>query len=313
MKRIWLALAVGALLLMASTASAASKPAVYFWRDASVQGQKVPVGDGILSTIPPAPADLENVTNNEAPGTRMIFPFVDAAIPQQFVTINTTNNQARIYGPILVFAFVPKTPAIANANLSFELVYLPPGAAPTAAGEVIGRASVAVDGGNQTLPDPTTFVPPNPGNPEEALAYIQTQLLIYGLTKLSEGRVIAFLDDDVKDYVVDKTVDANGTLALRLALEPGSSPLGQPLGAGQPIVYDFALTPSLVYVPWYAPDPVKTPTKTPTGTATPSPTSTSPSKTITSSSSSDGKKSPDAGLVAFAAIGMLAYALRRRL
>lgn len=285
-----------ALMLVVPAAEAAGKPAIYFLRDAELApGVPAPMLPGILSTIPPPAVDLENVTNNdEPPGTRIIYPLVDAAVNQQFVTHNDTYNQNRIYGPILVLAYVPKTPAVQNANLSIQLVVLPSGADVTTPGTVLASASVAVDGGNQTLPNPQNFVPPNPGDPQGAAAYVAGQLLLYGLQKVNEARVLAFLDDDVKDYIVNASIPEGSSLALRFRLEQGSSPLPIPIAVGQPILYDSALAAALVYVPWYAPDPAPTPKPTPTPSSTPpgSPPSPSPPPTSGPSSSDEEKGSP---------------------
>ncbi|HET6399600.1 MAG TPA: hypothetical protein VFH47_08620, partial [Candidatus Thermoplasmatota archaeon] len=196
------------LLLAAGAAAALPAPRVYFLRDAP-EGPALP-GQLHLSGPPPLyipPTDpmaypggplkyatdvAANVSKQSA-GTRLILPGQDSVYPAQFITANATDNVGRIYGPIIAFLVLPKTPLVQNANLSIELVALEGGTAPLmqdAKATVLASAQVVVDGGNGTMPDPTSFVPPNATNPQAAAGHVAAQLLLYGITKLAEGQYL---------------------------------------------------------------------------------------------------------------------------
>jgi hypothetical protein len=335
-----------ALLVAAPAASALPKPALYFLHDAPLPTLPAPapglpatgnlVAEGQLTTVPPPglppvntadptqlPATAEGA---KAPQTRMILPGEDMVVPVQFVTSNTTANTGRIFGPVVTLLFLPNTPLVQNGNLTVQLVALPKDASPTdlpPKGDVLASGRIRLDYQNSSLPPPTALVPPNPNDPQAALGYVQAQLLAYGLTQLASSYKVAFLLNDTRGYIVDKAVDPASKVALRLVLEPGSSPLPIAFGAGQPLLYNSTLTPSFVYVPWYAADP---PRPVPTYTA-PSPHSASPYLSSTShamptygytggdSSSTGGKKKSPGIEVPLVAVGLglLVAAVRRRL
>jgi hypothetical protein len=326
-----------ALLLLAPAATALPKPAIYFLRDAAFPAgtPAVPVVTGIpfapgelAALTPPGlppvnqsdPASLPaTVMDTRAPQTRMIFPGQELVLPVMFNS-NSSANVGRIYGPVLTLLFMPKSPAVQHGNVTAQLVVVPKGAAVTdlpPKGEVVASATFDMDAGNTTdfLPNATALVPPNPTDPAAALAYAEGQLLAYGITELASSYKIAYLLNETKSFIIDKRVDEGSTVQLRLLLAQGSSAAPVATGAGQPIVYWNFLTPSFVYVPWYAADP---PHQTPTYTTQPMPTHTGGTGGAggdgSASSSPTKKKSP--GIEApLAILGLAALALvaRRRL
>ncbi|MFO1534389.1 MAG: hypothetical protein ABR586_01855, partial [Thermoplasmatota archaeon] len=274
-----------ALLVLAPAASALPKPAVYFFRDAefpagtpampAVSG--IPSLPGELVTLSPPglpavnqsdPASLPaTAMDTDAPQTRLILPGQEMALPVMFNS-NASANTGRIYGPVITLLFLPKSPTVQHGNVTAQLVVVPKGASPLAVpppGEVIASTTFSMDAGNTTefLPNATSLVPPNPTDPQAALAYVQGQLLAYGFTTLASSYKVVFLLNETKSFIIDKAVDPESTVQMRLSLAPGSSPLPIAIAAGQPVAYWNILTPSFVYVPWYAADPPHT---TPTST-----------------------------------------------
>lgn len=327
-----------ALLVVAPAASALPKPAIYFFRDAefpdgtpampAVSG--IPFAPGQLVTLTPPglpplnqsdPASLPSTAmQTQAPQTRMILPGQEMVIPVMFNS-NASANTGRIYGPIITLLFLPKSPTVQHGNVTAQLVVVPKGASPTAvppAGEVIASTTFSMDAGNTTafLPNATSMVPPDPTDPQGALAYAQGQLLAYGITTLASSYKVAFLLNETKSFIIDKTVDAESTVQMRLSLAPGSSPLLVPVAAGQPLVYWNFLTPTFVYVPWYAADP---PQPTQTSTRPPPPTFTSgPSNgggpSGTDSPTTTKKKTPGVEIpLAIVGLAALVLVARRRL
>lgn len=327
-----------AILVLAPAAGALPQPSVYFFRDAQfpdgtpqapvVTG--IPMAPGELVTLSPPglpalnqsdPASLPaTAMDTKAPQTRMILPGQDLVLPVMFNS-NASANTGRIYGPIITLLFLPKSPTVQHGNVTVQLVVVPKGTSLTAvppAGEVIASTTFSMDAGNTTsfLPNATSMVPPNPTDPQAALAYVQGQLLAYGFTTLASSYKIAFLLNETKSFIIDKTVDKESTVQMRLSLAPGSSPLPIAAAAGQPVAYWNILTPSFVYVPWYAEDP---PQKTPTYTTAPRPSATTSSPNGggspdgTDSSSTTKKKTPSIE-VPLLVLGLAALALvaRRR-
>lgn len=281
-----LAVAALALLALAPAAHALPRPAIYFLHDAALPDgtppspvSGVPLAPGELITLappglPPAntsdPASLPaTAMQTKAPETRTIQPAQDLILPVMFNS-NRSANTGRIYGPVIALLFLPDTPLVQHGNVTVQLVVVPKDASPTAlppAGEVIASNSIDMDAGNTTmLPNATGMAPPNPTDPQGSLGYVQGQLLAYGFQELAGSYKVLFLLDSKGGLVIDKAVDAESTVQLRLSLSAGSSPLPVAVAAGQPLAYWNFLTPSFVYVPWYAADP---PRATPTHTASP--------------------------------------------
>jgi hypothetical protein len=328
------------LLVLAPAVGALPKPAIYFLRDAALpSGAPAPPvvggipflpGDLVTLSPPSLPANATDPTalpstamNTQAPQTRMILPGQDLVVPVMFSS-NTSANTGRIYGPIITLLFLPKSPSVQHGNVTVRLVVVPKGAAVTdlpPKGEVIASTTFSMDAGNATgfLPNATALVPPNPTDPQAAVAYVEGQLLAYGITELASSYKVAFLLNETKSFIIDKTVDAGSTVQLRLSLAAGSSPLPIAMGAGQPLAYWNFLTPSFVYVPWYAADP---PRQAPTYTASPGgsgggaagsggtqPAHSHPAITDTATK----KKSPGLGApLAIVGLAALALAIRHR-
>lgn len=327
-----------ALLVLAPAASALPKPAVYFFRDAEFPDgtpampalSGIPGLPGELVTLSPPgipavnqsdPASLPaTAMDTDAPQTRLILPGQEMALPVMFNS-NASANTGRIYGPVITLLFLPKSPTVQHGNVTAQLVVVPKGASPLAVpppGEVIASTTFSMDAGNTTefLPNATSLVPPNPTDPQAALAYVQGQLLAYGITTLASSYKVAFLLNETKSFIIDKAVDPESTVQMRLSLAPGSSPLLVPVAAGQPMVYWNFLTPTFVYVPWYAADPPHT---TPTYTGGPTQSHTSgPSNGgtdgNTASTSPTKKKSPGVE-IPLLVVGLAALVLvaRRRM
>lgn len=316
-------------LLAAPAAQAKAFPTVYYLKDAmGPNGERIPVGDGDLSTLPlplpPDPNDPANTTRlqeQEGP-SRTIYPLASAVAPVQFVA-NASRNTGRVYGVVYTILVLPKTPAMQNAVLNISLVALPkdPQVPPPlgGGGQVLAWARLPLNYTQSNLPNATRFVPENATSPQEALNQTRDEALAYGLTTLASWYAVAILDDSKKDYFIDATVEAGARLALRFVLENGTAysphpaiPPQQapiPVGAGQPILYDTFLTGSYVFVPWYTQDPAPPP---PTSTSKAPSSSTSGTATSgTGTSSKPAMVLPFGVLVAVALVG--AMMARRRL
>jgi len=308
------------MLALVPAAQARSQPALYFLKDAEVSpGHRVPVGDGELSSLPPPPlpdpAHPENTTLQ--PSTRVIYPYLDAVAPAQFVA-NASANTGRIAGVVAAYLFLPKTAAMQSGTLNVSLVVLPkdPAVPPAlgGGGQVIAWARVPLDYKNESLPNATSFVDPSnaTNDPQGTVNYTAGQLLVYGITTVYSSAALVFLDDAVKDYVIDVTVPTDARIGLRMVLENGSAvaPLPGvpvPVGAGQDIVYDFGLAFSLVVVPWYAPDPPAPPASTTTSRAPTS--STGPASSGTSTSTTNASPALP---VFYGTLVLVAVAMARR-
>lgn len=270
---------VAAALVLAPVAQAGSTPVYLFLRDMArpdVDGVSrcspapsgVPGTDGELTVTPPCPLNLANPQNNSSPQSRLVVPASELLHPTQFVMLNQSLSTGHIFGPIIVLLYLPESPTVQSGNMSVQLVALPAGytaAEVGATGSVIAGTVVDLAYHNTTLPKPETLVPPDPTNATAAAAYLQGQLLVYGFTELAKAQYVLYLDDAVPDKIVNQQFSKDAKLALRFTLLPSSTPAPIPVplpvaqAAGQPIVYNFPLTPALVYIPWYTADPTPVP------------------------------------------------------
>lgn len=323
--------------LLAPAAQAEPRPAYLFLRDASLpsNGQVprcspapagTPAGDGELTVQPPCALNVAAPQNNSAAQSRLIFPAAQQIRPTQFVMLNQSLNTGRIYGPVVVLLYVPESPSVQSGNLSVQLVALPKTysvADVGATGTVLANATIDLRYHNNTLPQPTTLVPPDPTNATAAAGYIEGQLLVFGLTQLAKAQYVMYLDDAVPDRIINKVVDKDAKLALRFSLIPSPQPYPVPLGlpvaqgAGQPIVYNFALTPALVYIPWYAADPPIGPNPQPPGPQpNPQPCYGCPPASGTSnagiSSGAEHKSGAPEAVFVLTVLALAAVAVRRR-
>lgn len=294
------------LLVLAPVAAAGPMPVIYFLKDAP----SGPAVDGVLDWQPPPPADLQNPANNEPPGVRLVTPI----LPTQFVTPDAANNTGRILGPVIMGLWAPDTQTVQEGTLVVELVQLAPGdGTPIRVldGKVLATAEVPIIAGNLTPPDPTTFLP-NGTDPEEAIDHIAAQAVAYALPLLLQAPKIVYLQTE-EGPLLDVEVPADALIALRFTLVASGT---LPLALAQAIEYDFGLSPTFVYMPWFDPTPAPTSSPTPSPTKAPTPSaSPSPSGSTTHTpGDSDTKDSPSAALVVVAA-GLLAgvAVLRRRM
>ncbi len=322
--------------VLAPVADAGSRPVYLFLRDMSFPSNPnlprcspaptgAAVGDGELTTTAPCPLDLVGPQNNSSPQSRVVFPAVETAHPTQFVMLNQSLNTGQIFGPVLVLLYVPESPTVQSGNLTVQLVALPKtytvsDVGPT--GDVLAGATIDLAYHNTTLPNPTSLIPPDPTNVTQAEAYIAGQLLVYGLSQVGKSQYILVLDDEVKDHYVQKTIDKDAKLALRFSLVPSPHPAPLPLGlpvaqgAGQPILYNFALMPALVYVPFYSadaplpqPTPQPNPPPPPPPGLPPCPECQPPGSSTTGGSQKSG--APEAVFV-MTVLAVAALSLRRR-
>jgi len=329
-------LAIAALCLAAVAAPAAqagSRPVYLFLRDmetppvdqvprCSPAPSGAPIGDGELTVVPPCPLNLVDPQNNSAPQTRVIVPASELVHPTQFVLLNQSLNTGEIWGPVVVLLYVPESPTMQSGNLSVQLVALPKTysvADVGATGTVLANATIDVTYHNTTgLPQPTSLIPPDPTNVTATEGYIAAQLLFFGFTQLAKAQYILYLDDAVKDRIIHAHIDPEAKLALRFSLVPSTTPGPIPLplpaaqGAGQPIAYDFALTPALVYVPWFKADPVPPVNPNPNPPPPPQPCYGCSSTTGGSSSSSESTHKSGAPESVFVMTVLAAALLVRR-
>jgi len=347
------ALALAALLAAAPLAAAKPAPALYFLHDAPLAAgtPPSPLGDGIMNATPPPPLNLTDPTQDTPPSTRTILPAEQAVLPVQFVA-NASANTGRIYGVVIAYLFLPKSPALQSGVLNVSLVELPadPSTPPpvggggtpiawarldlsdhTASGDLPDNftdpaaaaqfvADHAQSQANGTANNVTYFAPSNVTDPAGTAAELEGKLLVTGITTVYSSGHLLYLDDAKRDYVVDHQVDPKARLALRMVLENGTSPGGLPglpaaVGAGQDVIYDFLLAPSLVSVPWYAPDPPKPPAPPPTShTATTGPGPSQGGHGTSTTTTTKTKGSPGVPEVAvLAGLVGVAVAMRRRL
>jgi hypothetical protein len=295
-----------ALIVALPSASAAFQPVLYYLKD----GETGPVGDGMLTSAPPPPFDAQNPANNTPPSVRTVLP--NPLPPVQFVMLNASDNTGWIYGPVFVMLYADDTPLMQKGNVTVDLVLFDPDEVPGIdEPTILASATQANDASNLTPPEPTQFVPPDPTDPQGALAYVQGKLLAYGLPMVLQFPLLFFLDDNVTDGIVNAQLETDARLALQISLEPGSSTLPVAQGA-QPIKYDFALSPSLLYIPWFALEeipPYQPPTQAPPPQAPPP---TPPSDEEEDTEGSGSKGSPGLGfLAALLAVGLAGFARRR--
>jgi hypothetical protein len=280
-------------LLFIPTAMAGSVPELLFFAPGSS-----PLEGGMSAE---KPADMDASTSLILPGS--------AELPSSSF-VRDGNHSDRIYGPLLVGLWIGPSPT-AVGNISAVI----------SDGEsILGSATVDVAIDPENLPDPQSLVPPDPTNPEQAVAYIAAQAM------LAVMQPPAMLDFGFIDVAVDP--DANITVSFFLEGEPIA------LGAAS-MQYDGALSPSFVYVPFYEPEPAasssspsgSTPGSSATGSSAPgssAPGSGSSSEPGSSSGeppslgignepepeSEESKDSP--GLGVFAIVGIAAVAMLRR-
>ncbi|MEK6975537.1 MAG: hypothetical protein AABY18_04250 [Candidatus Thermoplasmatota archaeon] len=260
---------------------------------------KIVIADGILD-----PYDFAhpNVPNSTEPDVKLVYPGAESVVPVRFVTPANHTHPDRLKGSFLIGVWIGESPA-PQANLTATLYEVKADGTEVP----LANASVVIDLNASHAPDPATLVPPNSTDPMTIVLYEVAQLAPLVL----QPPLILLLGP------VDRFFANTSSFAVGFRLDPGSSPLPAPPGAAS-IRFNASLSPSFVYVPWYAPDPPKSSS---TKTYSFSRSSSGPRGTFGSSGSGDdedGKKKGngipgfEVSLV-FTMLAVAAVVARRRL
>jgi hypothetical protein len=202
-----------------------------------VVGQpQVVVADGALVAYDYA---NPNYPNSTEPDVKLVYPASETVKPVRFLTPADHSHPDRIKGYFLVGVYVGESPA-PKANLTTTLYEVKLDGTEIA----LANASAAIDLNASHAPDPMTLVPPNSTDP--------MTIVLYEVSKVSPLILQAPLYFLLGP--VDIAFDNTSSFAIGFRLDPGSSPFPDPPGAAS-IRFNASLTPSFVYVPWYAPDP----------------------------------------------------------
>lgn len=279
------ALCLGAVaLLLVPAVAAGPAPKLYFLRD----GDTPLVGTGILNTT--LPDGLEPSNRPVLVGT--------AELPSQVFQGVGEAHPGRLLGPIFVGLWTGPS-VVLDGNITTVLYSV----APDGTLAVLASDSISLDLNTSQTPDPLSFVPPDPTDPEAAAGYIASRVLAT-LLQPPQLLQLGFTDIEVP-------LDHEIAVGFYLEAAAGSS-LPVPVGAAATIQYDGQLMPTFLYVPWYAPDPEPTTTtRAPTRSSTS--TSGGPSTLGPDTPGGESEDSPALGLLAVAALAAIAFAVRRRL
>ncbi len=230
--RVLVAVAV-ALLFVPAAVSAGSQPAVYYLRD----GDMGPAMDGELNATVP---------NATQPSIRPIPVGATSIVPVRFAA-GDLEHPPQLLGPVYVAIWLGPSPVVAG-NLTVELVAIK-------GTEVrsLANSSLSLDANASNLPQPTAMVPPTPevppSDPQGYAAYLALFVV---------GQVVPAVQPPPRLLmlgILDEDIAADETLALQFTITQGPSPLPAASGAFGSIQYDAATSPSLLYAPWYSPDP----------------------------------------------------------
>ena len=283
---------VVALLFVPAAVSAGSQPAVYYLRDSEMGAAT----DGELNATVP---------NATQPSVRAVPVGATAALPVRFQT-GDAEHLPRLVGPVYVALWVGPSPVVAG-NLTVTLV-----AIKGTDVRPLVNASLPLDVNASKLPDPTSVSPPTPEVPPSDPQAYAAYLALYVL-----GKVVPAVQPPPKLLllgVLDEEIAADEQLALEFSITQGGSPLPVPAGAFGSIQYDAATSPSLLYAPWYSPDPQVVSSWQPMPPRRSSPSANAPP------SPSEGAEAEEEGgqgvpgpefLLLAVAIGAVAYARRR--
>jgi hypothetical protein len=248
------------LVALAPAAQAYAQPVFYFLKDAPGPQDEIPdvpspiplpvalptlaVDPGVMDPYDPKAPNAPNGTT----GTERLVPVgTDLIVPVQFVTPADHAHPDRLKGPIFIGLWTGKSSTY-QANLTVTLYEVPASGEPIA----LANASASLDFNESSVPEPTTFIPPDTSDPQAILFYEVAQVLPLVL----RPPMLFILGP------VDVPFGEDSSFALGFRLTQGSSPVPLPAGAFGSIQYDGQYTPSFVYLPWYAPDPPR-PTPTP--------------------------------------------------
>jgi len=299
------------LVLAAPLAGAYTQPVFYFLKDPpsptdAVPPSPVPVpvpvpvptanpNDGVLD---PYSRQAANAPNSTTSKERLVTPGSDVVMPVRFVTPSNASHPDRIKGPLFLGVWTGES-ATYKANLTATMYEIPKSGAAVA----IANSSVDLDFNQSKLPDPTTLVPPNSTDPQVIAFYELAKVL----PVLLHPPALFVLPVDIE-------FRNDSQFAVVFSLTPGDSGAPVPAGAFASIEYDGLVTPTFVYVPWYAPDPVRPVYQPPTYSQAPT-----DSYGSTSRPTSDqvivgpDKKSPGPEMAfVLAGLGAAAVMLRRR-
>lgn len=239
-KTVSWAFALG-LLLLPAIAAAGPQPVAYYLKDG-------PLGlaeDGRLNSTRP---------NATQPSVRPVPAAVSDVVPIQFLTDGSAHPD-RIVGPIYVAVYTGPALAV-HANLTAH-VFLLNGTQRVP----IANASIVLDANASKAPQPTALVPPSPTGDPQATAYYELFQLMPLVAPPAKLLYLGY--SNLK-------VEPTARIGVSFTITRGSSELPVPEGVLGTVQYNATLSPSFIYIPWYAPNP--TPTyKPPTYTVAPRP------------------------------------------
>src|ERR1041385_2800649 len=162
-------------------------------------------------------------------------------MPVRFVTPPNATHPDRIKGPLFVGVWTGES-ATYKANLTATMYEIPA----TGPAVAIANASVSLDLNASKAPDPTKLIPQNQTDPTAIAFYEMAQVL----PVLMHPPALFIMP-------VDIPFRNDSLFAIAFHLTPGDSGAPVPQGAFASIEYDGLVTPTFVYVPWYASDPVR--------------------------------------------------------
>jgi PGF-CTERM protein len=249
-----------ALLVAVPAAQAYAQPVFYFLKDAPGPMDEVPEAplpiplpvstptpDPFPGLLDPYNPKMPNAPNATTGKERLVVVGQELVLPVQFVTPANHTHADRLKGSIFVGLWAGKSGTY-QANLTATLYEVPAEGDPIA----LANASLNLDFNQSTAPDPTAFIPQNQTDPQAILFY-------------EVGQVLPLIYHPPALFVLgplDMPFSNTSAFAIGFSLTQGSSPVPLPAGAFASIDYDAVLSPSFIYVPWYAPDPPRvTPTR----------------------------------------------------
>jgi PGF-CTERM protein len=305
-----------ALLVAVPASQAYAQPVFYFLKDAPGPHDQVPdaplpiplpvstpTPDPFPGVLDPYDPKMPNAPNATTGKERLVFVGQELVLPVQFVTPENHTHADRLKGSIFVGLWAGKSGTY-QANLTATLYEFPAEGDPIA----LANASINLDFNQSTAPDPTSFIPQNTTDPQAILFY-------------EVGQVLPLIYHPPALFVLgplDMPFSNTSAFGIGFSLTQGSSPVPLPAGAFASIDYDAVLSPSFIYVPWYAPDPPRaTSTRSSSfggGTSTRQPGASTLGGSNTFSGGDDDKDSPGFALpIALAALlAAAAFAARRK-
>jgi hypothetical protein len=217
------------LVALAPAAQAYAQPVFYFLKDAPGPQDEIPdvpspiplpvalptlaVDPGVMDPYDPKAPNAPNGTT----GTERLVPVgTDLIVPVQFVTPADHAHPDRLKGPIFIGLWTGKSSTY-QANLTVTLYEVPASGEPVA----LANASASLDFNESSVPEPTTFIPPDTSDPQAILFYEVAQVLPLVL----RPPMLFILGP------VDVPFGEDSSFALGFRLTQGSSPVPLPAGA----------------------------------------------------------------------------------